>query len=128
MRVRTVRKLAAASMLTAGLAAWPGCGSETPTDGTPPSTVKNLEEKAGKALEKVEAAGAKAGEAVEKAGVKAVEGTGKAMVEAGKNLETSGKEAVEKHVGEKAAAAVEGAGKGLEKAGEKIQESVKKKD
>jgi hypothetical protein len=114
MRVRTVRKLAAASMIAAGLAAWPGCGSETPTDGTPPTAIQKIEKKAGEALKK--------------AGVKAVEGTGKAMEEAGKKLETSGKEAVEKHVGEKAAAAVEGAGKGLEKAGEKVKDSVKKKD
>jgi hypothetical protein len=128
MRVRTVRKIATASLFTAGLVGWTGCGSDTPTDGTPPTAIQKIEKKAGETLEKVEAAGAKAGQKIEEGAVKAVEGAGKGLEKAGEKLETSGKDAVKEHVGDKAAAAVEGAGKGLEKAGEKLQDSVKKKD
>jgi hypothetical protein len=53
MPIRTVRSLATASLLAAGLVAWPGCNAENP-DGTP-TTAGKIEKEASE-LEKKAAA------------------------------------------------------------------------
>jgi hypothetical protein len=126
MHIRTVRSLATASLLAAGLVAWPGCNSEN-ADGTK-TKLGEFEDKAGKIEKKIEGEAKKDLKALGEKAKEGVDATGKAMEHAGEKLETSGKEAVEKHLGEKAGAVVEGAGKALDKGGEKLEESVKPKN
>ena len=137
MRIRTLRSLATASLLTAGLAAFPGCNAENP-DGTP-TKVGEMENKAKEGMKNAgdeikkdaKIVGEKIKEGAEVVGEKVKEGvdaTGRAIEHTGEKLEKEGKEATEKHLGEKAGAVVEGTGKVLDKAGEKIQESVKPKE
>jgi len=126
MRIRTVRTLATASFLAAGLIAFPGCNTENP-DGTKTNLGK-AEDKAKDIEKKVEAEVKKDAAIVGEKLKEGVDATGKAIEKTGEKLETDGKAAVEKHVGEKAGAVVEKAGEALDKSGEKIQESVKPKN
>ncbi len=126
MRNLTARSLAAASLFSLGLVAWPGCNAENP-DGTP-TTVGKMENKAVEIEHKIEDGAKKAGKVIKEDAAKAVDATGKAIENAGEKLETSGKKAVEDHLGAKAGEIAEGAGKALDKGGEKLQDSVKKKD
>ena len=124
MKIRLVRSIAAASLLSAGLVGLSGCNAENP-DGTK-TTVGKIEDKAGEIEKKVEDAGAKAGEKVKEGAVKAVDATGKVIKEGGEKLEGEGAAAVKEHIGEKAGAAAESTGKVIKETGEKIQGSVKK--
>ena len=123
---RTIRTIATASLLSAGLFAWSGCSTENP-DGTKTATGK-AEDKVVEGAKAVEKAAVEAGHKVKEGAEKAVDSTGKALEETGKKLEGAGKDAVKDKVGDTAAGVVEGAGKGLEKAGEKLQDAVKKPD
>ena len=126
MLKKTARTIAATSLIGVGLMAWSGCSAENP-DGTKTNLGK-MEEKAGETVKKIEAGAEKVGEKIEAGAVKAADATGKVIEKAGEKLETSGKDAVEKHVGEKAGEIVGKAGEALDKAGEKVQDAVKKKD
>jgi hypothetical protein len=126
MRIRTIRSLATATLLTAGLAAFPGCNAENP-DGT--KTNLGKAEDAAKNLEHKVVEGAKeAGKEIKEGTIKAVDATGKAIEHTGEKLEAEGKESAEKHLGKTAGSVVEGTGKALDKTGEKIQDAVKPKD
>ena len=126
MRIKTDRMIVAASLLGLGLVAWSGCNAENP-DGTKTNLGK-AEDKVIEAGKKIEAGAEKVGTEIKEGARSATDATGRAIENAGEKLETSGKEATEKHVGEKAGSVVGKAGEALDKAGEKIQESVKKKD
>jgi colicin import membrane protein len=126
MRIQSLRSLASASLLAAGLVAWSGCNAENP-DGTKTELGK-IEDKAGKIEKNIEAEAKKDLKVVGEKLKEGVDATGKVIEKTGEKLETSGKEAAEKHVGETAGKVVEKTGEALDKTGEKIQESVKKKD
>jgi hypothetical protein len=112
MRIRTVRSIALASLLSVGLVAWSGCNTENP-DGTP-NNLGKAEEKA-RELEKKAAEGAKnlehkAVEGAKNLEHKVVEGA----KEAGDKIKEGAKEAGDK-IKEEAQAAKDAASKGLEK-------------
>ncbi len=77
MKIRFVRSITAASLVSAGLVGFSGCNTENP-DGTPTNLGKT-EKAIEKAGEKIEEGAVKAGHAIEKAGEKAVDATGKAI-------------------------------------------------